>query len=110
MTIEILENIYKKTLGEDKLSKLKLEFKKRYPKESIFKVEYEKELLKRSIQTKMVTTQELIDLANKRANELKNYLVESKNINTNRIIIDKVEALESQNDDFVQLPLKIIVK
>ena len=111
MTIDILEDIYEESLGSsEKLDILKEEFEKKFEKEEVFKVEYEKELFKLTIATKKVELIELQNLANKRANALKDYLVQSKNIDTSRVIIEDVQKLESQAEEWVQVPLKLIVK
>ena len=111
ITVDILEDIYKESgANVEKLDILKKDLEKEYKKDEVFKVKYEKELLKRTIDTKMVTPQELNALANKRANVLKDYLVNNKNINASRITIEETKEIKSEEEEWVQLPLKLIVK
>jgi len=110
MTVDILEDIYEETLGSEKLDKLKDDLEKKYPKDEVFKVAYQKELLDRTIKSKILEPNELENLAISRANALKNYLVENKNIDANRVVIEEPKYIASEEESFVQLPLKIIVK
>lgn len=110
MTIDVLEEILQDSIGSDKLDVLKQELEKQYPKEEIFKVEYEKALLLKSAKTKKILPQELIDLANKRSKTLKSYLVESKNIDRNRVVLQEVKAIKSDDEGYIELALEIIVK
>ena len=111
ITIDILEDIYDDSGASAKvLDKLKDDLQKKYTKDEVIKVEYQKELFKLTIATKKVTQKELEGLATKRANDLKNYLVQSKNIEASRIILEEVQKVESESDEWVQLPLKLIVK
>ena len=111
MTIDLLEDIYEESIGNsEKLDVLKEELEKKFEKEEVFKVKYEKELFKLTIATKNVEVQELQNLANKRANALKDYLVQSKNIDASRVIVEEVQKLESESEEWVQVPLKLIVK
>jgi len=111
ITVEVLEDIYKESgASMKKLEVLKDELKKKYKKDNIFKVEYEKELFKLTISTKIVDEQELIDLAKKRAKSLKEYLVKNKNIQDSRIVVQEPKIIESELEDAVQVPLNIVVK
>jgi uncharacterized protein involved in outer membrane biogenesis len=110
MTVDVLEEIYVAHEGEEKLDKLKESLKKKYEKDAVFNAEYEKEILNRAILTKNVSEDELKILAQKRADALKNYLVQNKNIDENRIVIEPIQSVESETEKYVQMPLKIVVK
>ena len=111
ITIDILEDVYKDSGADTKvLDTLQDKLQKKYSKDEIIKMHYQKELLKLTIATKKVTQKELEDLATKRANDLKNYLVQSKNIEASRIVLQEIQKVKSESDEWVQVPLKIIVK
>jgi len=111
ITVDVLEDIYEESgASMEKLDALKDELEKKYEKDEIFKVEYEKELFKLTISTKIVDEQELIDLAKKRAKTLKEYLVQNKNIQDSRIVVQEPKMIESELEEMVQVPLNIVVK
>ncbi|MCW8954289.1 MAG: DUF748 domain-containing protein [Sulfurimonas sp.] len=107
-TIDILEDIYEKSVGEKALDALEKEFEKRYTKDEIFKIEYTKELLARCRDIQTVSIDELKALATTRAAKLQEYLVLTKNIDSSRVVMHEIEELEE--DDGIKTELKIIVK
>jgi anion-transporting ArsA/GET3 family ATPase len=58
----------------------------------------------------VVTPQELQVLANKRAKQLKEYIVNQRGINVNKVSIKKAQNVQEQKESWVRTKMEIEVK
>ncbi|MCK4874360.1 MAG: DUF748 domain-containing protein, partial [Sulfurimonas sp.] len=106
VTVDILEEIYSKSVGKKVMDALEKEFEKRYKKDEVFKIEYRKELLSRCRDIQVVSVDELKSLASSRATAIQEYLVQTKNIGLSRVILNEIQ----EEDDGIKTVLEIEVK
>ena len=109
MTIEILEYIFKKNVSQKELDLLKEKIKKNTIKK-IFNINYQKELVKKCKEFQRVSKEELITLANTRAKNLRDYLINVKMIKEDRVIIKESIKTDDSKDKYVKSIFKIEVK
>ena len=109
VTIGILESICGEKLGSDRLKAIKRELGKKYKKE-IFKSEYQKELLLVCTDAQSVSPHELLELADKRAKAVQEYLVGTKNIESSRVVLHESKEISGAEDKWVESALEIEVK
>ncbi len=109
MTTELLEDIYEESKDDDKLEKIKDTLDKEFEGEVLKRV-YNKALIKEVIAIQMVTPQELANLANSRAEIVKNYLLLEKNINPSRVNLIEVKSINDSSEKFVKIKFEIEVK
>ncbi|MBU1657424.1 DUF748 domain-containing protein, partial [bacterium] len=110
MTRELLENIYGDFGADGKvLNAMKIELKKRY-KDKAFEREYLNSLIRECIKVQPLAKEELLSLAQKRAEELSSYLVGEKGVEISRIEILDADSADGKSDRFVKTKLDIIVK
>ena len=108
--VEAVETIYVQSMGKEALQKLQEEMKKKLSDETKYENEYKEILFAKTIELESVSQDELDNLAKSRAKALKEYLMNTKAIDTKRIIVDKIIPTQEENDTFVKTELKIIVK
>jgi hypothetical protein len=109
VTIDILEDIYEESAGDDVVDALQDEFEEKYEDDDVYKAEYKKELLQRCTAIQSASVAELIDLANKRSVFIKDYLVKSKNIDAARVITASVQETEETDEKWVKTELELVV-
>lgn len=109
VTVGILENICIEFVGKDRPKALKEELEKKYKKE-VFKSEYQKELLLVCTDAQSVSPQELLELADKRARAIEEYLVATKNIESSRIVLHEPKETSASEEKWVESVLEIEVK
>ena len=97
MPIEDIEDIYEELVTDSNLSDIKKQFKK----------EYKQALINLCINTQEITKKELLELANKRVNIIKNYLVIEKLIDFNRINIKDIIISDKTETDFIRIKLNM---
>ena len=108
MNVTVLESIYKDFKDDDKLSKLKIKLEKKYKDEEFDRM-YLSALVRICSKLQLTPKSELENLAQKRAQVMKKYLVHDKFIEPTRILIDPINVLESKDDDMVKLSLQVEV-
>jgi uncharacterized protein involved in outer membrane biogenesis len=109
MSIELLEDVYKKLAPKKKLSEIKKAIEKEH-KPQAFKIAYENELIKQTIQMQRVSKEELQALANKRASFLSEYLVGLKSIAKERVTLIKPQSINKDKENWIKTKLEIFVK
>lgn len=109
VTIKTVESICSKSLGSDNIELLKSEVEKKYQKE-LFKLEYQRALFEMCTQMQSVSDEELRALAEIRAKSLKDYLIQTKNIEPARVIVQEVKARDDSKEKWVKSALKIEIK
>ena len=108
VNIDILEDIYT-SLAPNKDPKLiKKELSKKY-KGEILNRYYLNKLYEESTKLQKLTTTELSDLAHKRANLIKEYLVNNGGINMKRVKIKKIKSVSKEKDNWVKSKLEILI-
>lgn len=106
-TTKILEKIYAKAGGNVKALKNEVE---KSVKENMFSVAYQKELLVKCVEVQSVSSDELKELADKRAKVIQDYLVVSKNIDAQRLLPREAKEVGSSQNNMVGAALEIEVK
>ncbi|MCF6339914.1 MAG: hypothetical protein L3J10_04040 [Sulfurimonas sp.] len=104
----VLEDIYTAHVGKDVVKTLKTKIRKKYKEDEIFNIKYQKELMKICKDIQEVTSKELVDLADKRAYMIQEYLILTKTIDITRTILHKVQEVDSEK--FIETELEIEVK
>lgn len=109
VSVNTVESICSKFLGNQNITLLKSEIEKKYQKE-LFKLEYQKALFEKCTQMQNVNDEELIALAKTRAETLTNYLIQTKNIEKSRVIKEETKARSDSKEQWVKSTLKIEIK
>lgn len=108
-TIEILEEIYKQTNSEENLKNIKDVIKKNY-KEEQFSNEYRKILIKECVNAQNVTIDELKELATMREKTITEYLVLTKGLESQKIIIDNINEINDAESSLIKTKLNVNVR
>ncbi len=108
-SIEVLEEIYYEQRDDKRLKTLKEELAKKY-KENILERAYLIALTKECVAIQSITKETLAALATARVNEIKNYLVNEKMINSTRVKLKEVGVVEESDEKWVKTKLDIEVK
>ena len=109
MSTGLLEDIYNDIRDDDGLKKLKKRLKSEY-KEEEFDRNYHKELLDLCIDIQTTTTEELISLADARADAIILYLVQEKFIKAERVVKNVSIKSEDSEDGIVKVHMQIEVR
>ncbi|EDZ63363.1 conserved hypothetical protein [Sulfurimonas gotlandica GD1] len=109
MNIDLLENIYEEMAPKKKVSDIEKALKKTYKGDALERA-YQNALIKETTQMQVVTPQELQDLANNRAELLKEYLVNQRGIDANKVSIKTAQIVEEQKESWVRTKMKVEVK
>jgi len=105
MSIGDIEDIYEDTVKDAKLSEIKKQLQKEYDDEIKFKKAYKQTLIDSCISVQKVTKKELIELADRRVNTIKNYLITKKFINSSRVKKKDIIILNRSKVDFIKIKL-----
>ena len=109
MTANMLEDIYEDVKDDDVLNKLEERLEKEY-KGDEFDRAYLTALVELCKDIQVVTKAELENLANTRANALITYLVQDKNMETQRVIENPIVGVNEVDNKLVKQKLSIEVK
>ncbi|MDA3908940.1 MAG: DUF748 domain-containing protein [Sulfurimonas sp.] len=109
MNIDLLEDIYEELAPKKKVSDIEKALKKTYKGDALERT-YQSVLIKETTQMQVVTPQELQVLANKRAKQLKEYIVNQRGINVNKVSIKKAQNVQEQKESWVRTKMEIEVK
>lgn len=108
MSIEILEDIYEEFRDDDKLDEIKDDLEEKYKGEILDRA-YLIEVLKECVAVQVVKEEELKYLAIKRAEVLKEYLVDEKMIKLSRVAIGELDIIDDDGK-WVKTKLGIGIK
>ncbi|MDD5157902.1 DUF748 domain-containing protein [Sulfurimonas sp.] len=108
-TTEILEKILMTSESKSSLKAIKESVKKRV-KEDAVASEYQKELFEKCLNTQAVSSDELRNMANKRAKTIWDYLVVAKRNSADRVLLKEIKEINEKDGDFVKTELKIEIK
>jgi uncharacterized protein involved in outer membrane biogenesis len=109
MNIDLLEDIYEEMAPKKKVSDIQKALEKTYKGDALERA-YQNTLVKETTQMQVLLPQELQALASKRANLLKEYLVNLRAIEANKIIIKTVQNVEEEKESWVRTKMEIEVK
>lgn len=109
VSIRGVEFICSKAVGSQNVGLLKSEIEKKYPQE-LFATEYQKALFQKCTQMQSVSAQELKELGEERAKMLSNYLVQIKNIEPSRVVLQETKARDDSKEKWIKSSLKIEIK
>ncbi|MFA5461661.1 MAG: DUF748 domain-containing protein [Sulfurimonas sp.] len=109
VTIRTVEFLCSRFLGNETVRALKSEAEKKNQNE-LFKLEYEKALFEKCTQMQSVNDEELRELADIRAQSIANYLIQTKNIEPSRVLVEDVKARSDSKERWVKSSLKIEIK
>ena len=104
MSVDILEDIYRKLLGDNKLMVLSSNYE-----DGKSDLTYLKDLLNVCVKLQSVSNSELINLATSRIEALQNYLIYEKGISQHRIKILEVDNVEDSDEKWVKTKLEISI-
>ena len=110
MNIDLLEDIYKAQRDDDKLDKIEDALEKKYDDDAKVERGYLKALIQECVNLQVVTQVELQDLAQKRSQIVKAYLVDSKGIEISRITELEISEVEVDEKDLIKSSLEVVVK
>jgi len=106
MNINLLEDIYEELIPSKDPQDIEESLEKVY-KGAALKREYLNALIKETINMQVVTQEELEALAIKRVELLKEYLVDMKGIDTQRILIQPIQSIDEEEDKWVRTKMEI---
>ncbi|HUH42057.1 MAG TPA: DUF748 domain-containing protein [Sulfurimonas sp.] len=109
VTIRTVEFLCSRFLGNETVRALKSETEKKNQNE-LFKLEYEKALFEKCTQMQSVNDEELRELADIRAQSIANYLIQTKNIEPSRVLVEDAKARSDSKERWVKSSLKIEIK
>lgn len=109
MTIDILEDIYEDIKDDDRLDEIEDSLEKQYEGKE-FDAEYRKALIKETSNIQVITKKELEQLAKDRAEAVKNYWVNDKNIPVKRFHTLEVLPVKDSTKESVKIKFEIEVK
>ncbi len=108
---ETLERLYETLLGEDALEVLEEKLEKQYQKnEDAFAKAYDTQMVDDLSNVQSITTEELQALAMQRADAIKNYLVENKNIEPSHIDVRDVILDDGSEGKWVKSKMELVVE
>lgn len=110
MSIALLEEIYENSSSREALKSLQEQYKVGASERSIYESSYKNELIRHSWSAQPVEEDELLDLANSRAESIVNYLVGEKMIDEKRIIIMSPKEIAKTKEKTLKLQLEIELK
>lgn len=109
MNIDLLEDIYEELAPKKKVSDIEKALKKTYKGDALERA-YQNALVKETTQMQVVALQEIQTLANKRAEQLKEYLVNQRGLKANKISIQKPQNVQEKKDNWVKTKMQVEVK
>ncbi len=106
LNIHLLENLYEEMNPELKLRDIKNRLNKNYSGD-VLKREYFITLLKETTNLQELTQGELDDLATKRGEVIREYMVDSKSLPSSRLTIQKIKKTDESQENWVRLKMDI---
>gem|GEM_PF-608534 len=110
MSIDMLEDIYEEMRDDDVLSKTQKHLHASYKDEASYDRAYQNELIELCRDLQVVAANELMSLADVRADTIVNYLIQDKMIDAKRVERKASIVREGDSDTFVKINMEIEVK
>ncbi|MFA6193016.1 MAG: DUF748 domain-containing protein [Sulfurimonas sp.] len=107
--VDLFEDIYREFSNDNKLSIIKNELKKKYKGEGLDRA-YSSAVFEECVKFQEATEDEMTVVANKRAEEIRLYLVHNHGINPSRVMILNAGRAEENEDKLVKTRLQVEVK
>ncbi len=109
MNIDLLEDIYEKMLPKKDVAAIEKSLEKKYKGKTLQRV-YFNEVVKELTSIQSVTIKELQTLANKRVELITEYLVDTKGINTKRVVVLIGQNTEEVQEKWVRTKMEVEIK
>lgn len=109
MTTDMLESIYKEMRDDNLLKETKKRLSSVYKDEEFDRV-YQNELIKLCSRIQLVSEDELLSLANQRAEAIVTYLTQDRAVSPERVSKKESRVTEIEEDGYVKVDLQIEVK
>jgi hypothetical protein len=108
----ILESMYREVFGDSSLVNLKIKYSGNESngtssQESIDTKNYFKDMISELTSIQPVSEEELNNLATKRSESIKNYMITKNNISADRLVIEETEIYELEDRNWVKCKLGI---
>ncbi|MDF1878034.1 DUF748 domain-containing protein [Sulfurimonas sp. SAG-AH-194-C20] len=109
MTIDLLEDIYAELQDDKVIDTIREELEKEYEGEALQR-KYHNSLILLCRDIQELSSSALLDLANKRRQNIYDYMTQEKSINKNRFIKEKPLAVESESEESIAFHIQIEIK
>ncbi len=106
VTVNSVEELCIPRLGKEKIALLKDSTAQKYTKE-LFRSEFQKALIDECMTTWSVLDEELVTLANSRADTIATYLIGVKNVDATKVVVEKAQERDDSKEQWVKTALKI---
>jgi len=108
MNIDLLEDIYEELAPDKDPQDIEKSLENTYKDEALDR-EYLNALIKETIQMQVLTQEELDALSTKRAQSIKQYLIDNKSIESSRVSSQNIDVVDSETDKWVRTRLDVVV-
>ncbi len=108
VTVNSVEALCLPRLGKEKIALLKSDISQKHAKE-LFKSEFQKALVAECMTTWSVLDEELVALANSRADTIATYLTSVKNVDVTKVVVEKAQKRDDSKEQWVKSTLTIDV-
>lgn len=109
VSIRTVEFICSKSIGAENIGLLRSEIEKKYQQE-LFKSEYQRALFEKCTQMQSVSKEELIGLGDARAKAVATYLLQTKNIEQSRVLLQDSKSRDDAKEKWIKSALNIEIK
>lgn len=106
VTVNSVEELCIPRLGKEKIALLKDSTAQKYTKE-LFRSEFQKALVDECMTTWSVLDEELVTLANSRADTIATYLIGVKNVDATKVVVEKAQERDDSKEQWVKSSLKV---
>jgi hypothetical protein len=109
--LELLEDLYEEIIGDDKLDALQEHLEKAFKDdERGYAKAYDAKMIEDLSHAQTVTPEELVALAQQRATMIKEYLIQEKSIQADRIILGEIAVATQDEEKWVKTTMELVVK
>lgn len=108
VTVNSVEALCLPRLGKEKIALLKSDISQKHAKE-LFKSEFQKALVEECMTTWSVLDEELVTLANSRADTIATYLIGVKKVDAAKVLVEKAQKRDDSKEQWVKSTLTIDV-
>jgi hypothetical protein len=110
LNIDMLEELYDELRDDDKLDTLRERLRKEYKEDKAYERAYQNALISLCAEIQNVTSLELEGVADKRAEAIKNYLVQEKALEAQRVLQGELVTRKERDKKMLELELNIEVQ
>ncbi|MDD2653239.1 MAG: DUF748 domain-containing protein [Sulfurimonas sp.] len=106
VSVNSIEMLCIPRLGKEKVVSLRAKIGEKYHQE-LFRAEFQKALVDECMTTWSVLDEELVALANSRADTIATYLIGVKNVDATKVVVEKVQKRDDTKEQWVKSTLRI---